>query len=317
MTVTKPAISHAAEVAFIRFQVPDLEHQQIFLQDFGITSTIVSDADGRRLYGTGANGRSFLYIAEEGEPKFLGLGLEVSSREELEALAELEDASSIQPIEGAADGEWVRFTDPNGFKIDAVFGQKLTPEPEGPKRPAYNMGFVRSRLSEPVRLSRGPARVMRIGHCVLDVIDFHTSEAWYKERFGFLTTDEIYAGDEGNTIGAFLRCNLGDTPTDHHTIFLVDRGTPGLNHVAFEVESWDAVMLGHDYLEEKGYEQHWGVGKHILGSQVFDYWKDPYGNVVEHYTDGDVFTADLPPKREPVEVLMGVQWGPKSSGGPG
>ncbi|MEL6830944.1 MAG: glyoxalase, partial [Pseudomonadota bacterium] len=69
------------------------------------------------------------------------------------------------------------------------------------------------------------------------------------------------------------------------------------------------VMLGHDHMKVSGYEAHWGVGKHILGSQVFDYWKDPYGNVVEHYTDGDLFTAAIPPKREPVEKLLAVQWG--------
>ena len=30
-------------------------------------------------------------------------------------------------------------------------------------------------------------------------------------------------------------------------------------------------MLGHDVLRKAGYEHSWGVGKHILGSQVFDY----------------------------------------------
>ena len=36
----------------------------------------------------------------------------------------------------------------------------------------------------------------------------------------------------------------------------------------------------------------WGIGRHVLGSQLFDYWFDPDGFEYEHYTDGDVFTAD-------------------------
>jgi hypothetical protein len=30
------------------------------------------------------------------------------------------------------------------------------------------------------------------------------------------------------------------------------------------------------------------VGRHILGSQVFDYWHDPSRFKIEHYADGDV-----------------------------
>jgi hypothetical protein len=32
-----------------------------------------------------------------------------------------------------------------------------------------------------------------------------------------------------------------------------------------------------------------------LGSQLFDYWRDADGHAFEHYTDGDVFTADREP----------------------
>ena len=33
-----------------------------------------------------------------------------------------------------------------------------------------------------------------------------------------------------------------------------------------------------------------GVGRHVLGAQVFDYWRDPWGHVLEHFTDGDLLT---------------------------
>ena len=50
-------------------------------------------------------------------------------------------------------------------------------------------------------------------------------------------------------------------------------------------------MAGHEHLRERGYAHHWGVGRHVLGSQIYDYWRDPFGNVVEHWTDGDLFNA--------------------------
>lgn len=69
-------------------------------------------------------------------------------------------------------------------------------------------------------------------------------------------------------------------------------------------------MAGHEHLKLGGYIQDWGVGRHVLGSQVFDYWKDPFGNRVEHWTDGDVFTADVPTNVTDLPTMMSHQWGP-------
>ena len=306
----KQVLARAQEVAYVRYSVPDLSLQRQFLSDFGMELAADEKSANDELFAKGGGGRAFLYTAVEGETKFLGVGFQVASRDDLIALAALEGSGEIETIDGPGGGERVRMVDPNGFEVDAVFGQPIEPLKKVHTRPPLNTSQRKGRLREPVRLIPGPARVRRIGHCVLNVSDFRESEAWYKSRFGFLTSDEIYAGDESNSIGSFMRCDLGDTPTDHHTVFLLGGREPGVNHVAFEVDDWDTVMLGHDHLKEHGYEAHWGVGKHILGSQVFDYWKDPYGNVLEHYTDGDLFTSDLPPKLEPVEKLLSVQWGP-------
>ena len=46
-----------------------------------------------------------------------------------------------------------------------------------------------------------------------------------------------------------------------------------------------------------------------MGSQVFDYWRDPFGHELEHWTDGDLLTAADPPRRMPFQSLLAVQWG--------
>jgi catechol 2,3-dioxygenase-like lactoylglutathione lyase family enzyme len=168
----------------------------------------------------------------------------------------------------------------------------------------------KSRLRASTRLTAGPANVVRLGHAVLGVKDFRASEAWYKSHFGFITSDEIEAAP-GFAIGAFLRCDRGATPTDHHTLFLLQGpGGAAFNHAAFEVVDFDDLMCGHTHLKQAKRAPAWGVGRHILGSQIFDYWKDPWGHELEHWTDGDLFTADDGSNTVALKELLAVQWGP-------
>ena len=51
-------------------------------------------------------------------------------------------------------------------------------------------------------------------------------------------------------------------------------------------------QLGHHFLEDQGHKLCWGVGRHVLGSQIFDYWFDPHKFVVEHYADGDLVNCE-------------------------
>jgi hypothetical protein len=56
-------------------------------------------------------------------------------------------------------------------------------------------------------------------------------------------------------------------------------------------------MLGHTWLTEKKYENCWGVGRHVMGSQIFDYWFDPSRFILEHYVDGDLVNDETPINR--------------------
>ena len=150
----------------------------------------------------------------------------------------------------------------------------------------------------------------RLGHCVLNVKNFRESEAWYKSRFGLITSDEINLGSPEQALGAFLRCDRGPIPSDHHTLFLLGAGKPGFNHAAFEVADFDDLMCGHDWLKQKGRRHEWGVGRHVLGSQIFDYWRDPWGHTLEHWTDGDLLDAAWGSRISSIQEVVGTQWGP-------
>lgn len=293
------------DIAFVRFQAPDLTQMRGFLEDFGLS---VAEHDGR-LFARGSGSSPFLHATELGEPGFAGLGLRAASLDDLEILANAEGAA-VKPLEAPGGGHVVTLADPDGRRVEVVAGQTPVTHLPLPEREAWNTAAARPRERQTKRVAAGPAHVVRLGHCVLNVADFRACERWYKDRFGFITSDEIALTPEFS-VGAFMRCDRGATPTDHHTLFLVQSPKgPGFNHAAFEVADFDDLMAGHQALKEAGRHAEWGVGRHILGSQVFDYWRDPWGHTLEHWTDGDLFTAADGSNRASLTDLMGVQWGP-------
>lgn len=298
-----PAIK-VEDISHVRFSAPDLAKMRSFLEDFGFSCT----EQGGRLYGHVSGGSPFAHVTEEGQPAFRALGLRAGSMDDLQCLA-TEEGAPVEALDDPGGGYVVRLTDPDGFRVEVVAGQAFgSPGPVVQDVPHNNTGG-RPRVRQTIRLLQGPSHIERIGHCVLNVSDFRRSEAWYKARFGFLTSDEIEIAP-GAAMGAFMRCDRGEQPTDHHTLFLAQLPQPtGFLHAAFEVANLDDLMLGHAYLKAQGRDQAWGVGRHIMGSQVFDYWRDPWGHELEHWTDGDLMTASDPPNKMPFQSLLAVQWG--------
>lgn len=294
------------DIAYVRFRAPDLDLMETFLGEFGLVRAARS-AD--TLYMRGAGTSPFVHVTHLGEAGFVGLGFAAESLADLERLAGEE---GIAPVvsDAPGGGRLLQLADPDSFRIDVVAGQTPVAPLPLPQRVPTNDASARPRTEAVKRVGSGPAHVLRIGHAVLNVTDFRRSEAWYKSRLGFLTSDEIVLDGMPDSLGAFLRCDRGAAPTDHHTLFLVGAGAPKFNHAAFEVADFDDLMTGHDHLKAKGRTHAWGVGRHILGSQIFDYWRDPWGHAVEHWTDGDRISAAFGSHKASLEALVGTQWGP-------
>jgi catechol 2,3-dioxygenase-like lactoylglutathione lyase family enzyme len=278
------------DLAYVRFAAPDLDAMEHFASDFGL---VLTARDGDTLYHRGTDPSPYCHVTERGEPGFRGLALEAASADDLDTASRLEGASAIEKIKAPGGGQRVRLTDPDGFEIELVHGRDGVPALPVPLSDGVNRGSDRQRLGNVHRPPLGASSVKRLGHLVLKVADFRRSQAWYQSNFGFLSSDEIYLGAPDNVLSAFMRCDRGDEFTDHHTLALAQLGEPGFEHAAFEVEDIDALMAGHDHLKKADYKHHAGVGRHILGSQIFDYWEDPWGHVVEHFTDGDLLDATV------------------------
>ena len=293
------------DIAHVRFTAPDLHEMSTFLKAFGLTPDFADDGN---LYSRGTGAAPFVHATSQGPPAFAAVGFRAGCVDDLEVLARAE-GKPVERLVTPGGGFVVRLSDPDGYVVEVVSGQ--TPAITVPVEAdtLRNTAAAKARLNTPVRISAGPSNVARLGHVVLGVSDFRTSEEWYKSRFGFITSDEIEAAP-GNSIGAFLRCDRGATLTDHHTLFLLQTPqAPTFMHAAFEVAHLDDLMRGHACLQAAGRKARWGVGRHVLGSQIFDYWEDPWGHELEHWTDGDLFNAADGSRTASLQDLLAVQWG--------
>lgn len=301
----RTAIAKAIDVMHVHFGLPDLERAQVFLSDFGLTCWLDDD----RLTGFAVSSHAPVYLAEYSpSPCFKGFGIAVADSE-LDQLAE-HSGVAVEPRGDGISGRSIRLTDPDGFKVDAIsVTSSMKPESASPAVTFWNEGDRHERANRRLSIKPGPSIIRRLGHVVLNVSDYKVSSQWYQQRFGLVPSDEIFAGEPGSVIGGFLRCDRGIAPSDHHSLFLLQGGAGRFEHAAFEVSGLNDLMRGHDHLKRAGAQHEWGIGRHILGSHIFDYWRDPWGFELEHWTDGDVLDASHPPGLHSLEVLLGTQWG--------
>lgn len=299
------------DIAYGRLRSPDLDQQEEFLTHFGMVRT---ERTKDALYMRGTDPDHHIHVTELGDPKFVGLAYWARSEDDLKEFAKLDGASPVEEIDEPGGGKRVRLTDPNGFQIEVVHGiETLSPLPLDDRFDLNDSRRQNQRAGELCRLKRGPSRVKRIGHGVIGSSNFEGTLSWYRDMLGFIGSDDVYVGEKDHVVGSFNRCDVGDEFVDHHVFFLIRHQKTGLNHLSFEVQDIDDVCMGHEYLEELGkYKHMWGIGRHVLGSQVFDYWADPWGRVHEHWTDTDRLNAANGSNLISAEEGFASQWGPRA-----
>jgi catechol 2,3-dioxygenase-like lactoylglutathione lyase family enzyme len=292
------------DVAFPRFGAPDLDEMETFLHTFGMhTAARTDDA----LYMRGTDDEHHVHVTHRGDPAFLGLAFD-ADRADLDVLAAATGAA-VEPLEEPGGGFAVHLEDPDGRRVDVVAGiERADPICVRGHAP-LNVGAERVRIGELQRVSTGASQVKRFGHAALKTPSLAALSGWYSETLGFLVSDDLYFAAPDEPIGRFMRCDRGDLPADHHTLLIVETGEVKLGHCAWEVADFDDLMAGHDHLLADERRHYWGIGRHVLGGQVFDYWKDPLGFTVEHWTDADLLTADTPAGSSSVIDPIN-QWGP-------
>src|SRR5215831_6667800 len=281
------SVIKVTDFAYGRLRAPDLDTMEEFLTHFGM---IRAERTPNALYMRGTDPAHHIHVTEKGEPAFVGLAYYATSADDLKRLAQVPGASAVEDIDEPGGGKRVRLREPNGYQIEVVYGiQPL--EPIKVEHTPMNTG------SEPLRragvlmrLPQSPAPIKRIGHGVMGSPKVKETVQWFRDTLGFICSDDVYV--------------------ESHVFFCVRNERAGLNHLSFEVPDVDAVLKDHQYLMQLGkYEHMWGVGRHLLGSQVYDYWADPWGRVHERWADTDRLNVQSGSHLLPAHEALGSQWG--------
>ena len=291
-------------------QVADLSGNERFARHFGLTE--VSRRGDRIFLGTCGTDQ-FSYVVEPGpKTRLTAIAFTVETRAELDRAVREHGATAVRMLGGPGGGEGVSLTDPDGTNIDIVFG--IEPRQPGPlsPQPQINYPGSRQRFNAAQSYPAGPGYPLRLGHLGLFVGDFRRSEAWYKQTLGLTASDRMYAGAPDHFVGGFYRLDRGPDWVDHHTMAFFAMGAPGLHHLSFEVQDIEQQMISHRRLQTEGYQSVWGVGRHPLGSHIFDLWKDPNGIRFETYSDTDWCNNDRAPRDHPVQETEMDLWSNES-----
>ncbi|KAF4464554.1 23-dihydroxybiphenyl-12-dioxygenase [Fusarium albosuccineum] len=245
-------------IAHVYYTHRNISAARSFLADFGFE---IAHQSQNETYYRGTGAEPFVYCASEGtEDSFGGAAFVVESMDDLNYAAQsLPHATEVHEMKDVPEGGFqVTFKDPiDGFPFHLVYGQ--TP-----------IDGLEKDLSER---------------------DFNFAYEFYTSRFNFTASDLIY-NDDGKNITTFLHLDRDKELVDHHCFFFFEGPVSHVHHSSFETHDFDTQLLGHDWLREKGYENCWGVGRHIMGSQIFDYWFDPSRFILEHYVDGDLVNEE-------------------------
>jgi catechol 2,3-dioxygenase-like lactoylglutathione lyase family enzyme len=152
----------------------------------------------------------------------------------------------------------VRFSDPDGNRIEICAEMEDWAEPDVAQA----------------------AKPLRLGHVNFHVRDLKESLRFYTEVLGFEALDWIA------DFFVFLKCP-GDL--DHHNTALVKSPevAPSMNHAAFEVRDFEALKNVADMMWKNGVRILWGPSRHGPGHNLFIYFQDPDGNVIEIFTEID------------------------------
>ncbi|MEU2423712.1 VOC family protein [Streptomyces sp. NPDC007851] len=298
-----------ADLAWLEFEKPDLDRAEVFARDFGFAIAARTE-EALWLRGTFA-GPPCMVIRRGPASRFIGPAFRAAERTDLDRLSAA-TGNTVRDINVPGGGKSISLLDPSGLPVRVVYCGEQLPALPGQQPVILNTGIEVRRTNTTQRPPREPSRIQRLGHVVMETRTFTRTLDWYLDTLGMIVSDFLFLDGRrgrGPTM-AFIRCDQGSVPVDHHTLALHLGPGTGYVHSAYQVTDLDSIAAGGEYLAERGYRRSWGIGRHIQGSQLFDYWRDPDHFMLEHFADGDLFSCDLEPGWAPMSASGLAQWGP-------
>jgi len=248
--------------------VPDLARAEQFYTEVWKLEVAARTDDGLYLRGSGADHHLLRLCEAPGVPRVLQITLRARSSAALARIVAATRAADGSVEENpaathdAAGSERIVIRDPEGRRYEVVYGDAR----RVPKDPA-------------------PAdQPQRLAHVVVNSRDVTKTQTFLESVLGFVLADRT-------RIMAFMNCD-----SDHHSLAIGDADNDALNHVAFVMPSIDAVMRGGGRLRDAGHAIEWGPGRHGPGNNVFNYFIDPFGIVIEYTAEVEQIDESYRPR---------------------
>jgi len=240
------------EIRSVELGTPDLAKSEAFYTEaWGLQ--VQCRADGVvYLRGSGPD-HHVISLRAHAAAEVLSVTFRTASAENLQRLADSVQAAGgtllrpVEPNQAPDGGTVVMLQTPEGYILRLIHGDTLH-------------GDGGARWDLPLRLS----------HVNLNCANIDATSTFFQRALGFCLTDR-------SKMMAFLRCN-----NDHHAVVLANSGVNGMNHIAFMMPDCESVMRGSGRMIDHGYPIGWGVGRHGPGNNIFAYFVDPTGFVIEY-----------------------------------
>lgn len=235
----------------VHLRVPDLEKGlDFYTRIWGLLPA--GEADGTH-YLRGIGDDPYLVALSSGETAIVEITYRADPGADLAALrdrmiaAGATDADPVGPRADHGGGTGFTLRDPAGRRLGIV---------QGDRRPAA--------------MENDAHRPLRLAHVNINCATIDSDIAFHRDGMGMELTDRSAAM-------AFLRCN-----SDHHAVVLAEARVNTLNHVSFLHGDYDQMMRAGGKMRDAGFPIGWGPGRHGPGDNVFLYFVDPFGIVIEH-----------------------------------
>ena len=239
----------------VDFTVPDLAGAVAFYTEVWGLHLADRIAGTAWLRATGSDPH-VLALHEDAGATIRHMTFRAGADSDLQAIADSLQAAAATLLHGpqALDeqgGGWsIAARDPRGRTIRVVQGDTMAPEmPSDPDRPE------------------------RLAHVNINSTDVDADARFLEAALGFRLTDR-------SAMMAFERTN-----SDHHSLVIAQGPVDHLNHVAFQLPGWEGVMRAAGRMVDAGFPIGWGPGRHGPGDNVFAYFVDPFGFVIEHTSE--------------------------------
>jgi len=276
--IRRPGELGIHSVDHFHFVVPNLKDAQNFYSEFGLE---VSERKNRLALGTRGSPHVWGFVGEGPRKKHQHVSFGAFEDDIESFAARLQDMRIPRldpPTDIDSNGLW--FRDHDGNLVEIAVKPKTSPNE---KSVFTQISAGPGERGAPLRSAMRRTYPRRLAHVLMFTTDVTKAVEFYTRVLGLRLSDH-----SGDGI-AFLH---GIHGSDHHMIAFARSNAPGLHHFSWDVGSVDEIGAGAMHMLGKGYDRGWGLGRHVLGSNLFHYVRDPWGSYSEYSADIDYVPAD-------------------------